>query len=64
MDNPLRFPPCQCPNPACPDQAPAESAEAVEQAKPIQPSDDSPVLAALRARIREDNARRTGWGAV
>ncbi|MFJ4684889.1 hypothetical protein [Streptomyces sp. NPDC088789] len=56
MDNPLRFPPCQCPNPDCPERAAVEPAE---RAKPADPREDSPSLAALRARVREDNARRT-----
>ncbi|MEU3598851.1 hypothetical protein ABZ714_09000 [Streptomyces sp. NPDC006798] len=60
MDNPLRFPPCQCPNPDCPERA---TAEPVERTKPADSGKDSPALATLRARVREDNARRTkNWG--
>ncbi|GAA2231882.1 hypothetical protein GCM10010232_18190 [Streptomyces amakusaensis] len=55
MDNPLRYPPCECSDPDCPERTPSEQAE---------PRVESPVLAALRARVREDNGRRaSGRGA-
>lgn len=59
-DNPLRFPPCQCPNQDCPDRGPPQPAEILGVPEPAESPPDSPVLTALRARVRADNDRRTG----
>ncbi|THA32360.1 hypothetical protein E6R18_14215 [Streptomyces sp. A1277] len=53
--SPLAYPPCQCGSAGCPDQ-PSQDAEG--RAADRQVTTDSPVFTGLRARVRDENARR------